>query len=200
MEGVVVRQGGKNVLSLYGGAIPTEWEVNQAVTTLMKAFPDQSEEFYVGLTTAVMKSGMRREQLADAVQNLLQNHRFPRFTFAELLSFDKSIPLYTHREVVELWQQGWKQTEFVRETVDGTTFWAKRGDVIKHAARTSSAKANTTSQAFRDADEAARKEALARAEAAEAETERKRQEAARSGVSAEATFAQIAELAKRMQG
>jgi hypothetical protein len=197
MQGVIVHEGKQTNLSLYGGELATQNEVHQAVNTLMAAFPQQPEAFYTVLTTVLMKSGMRREQLSNAVLNLIKNHPYPRFTPAELINFDKCIQLYTYREYIALCQQGYKPEHFVRDTTEeGITYWIKREDICRHALRTGSPAAKAAMERMKADDEAKRKEAAEKADEERRERLRKSEESRADGLSPDSTFAEIMAVAR----
>jgi hypothetical protein len=148
----VVRKGGQSALSLYGGSMATREDVLSAVATLSANFPNQAAGFYPILTKSIAQAGMRSEQLSDAVQNLITNHPYQQFRAAELLNFDKTIPLYTYREVCALWQGGWDASEFIRETVEDVTYWVKRCDIAKWVHQTGTPRAKAKAAAIAKAD------------------------------------------------
>lgn len=78
------------------------------------------------LTQRITEKRMSAEQVTDAVNNLIDNFKYPVPTVADIVSWDKKVKIYTHREVVDLLPQGYDFSMFEKITVNNQPRWIKK--------------------------------------------------------------------------
>lgn len=80
--------------SIYSGAPASDNNIEANIAYLRSIWP-MTDSFYVVLRQAIVRNGITSDRLCDAVNNLIDTHKFGNsFTPAELLSFDKTIKCY----------------------------------------------------------------------------------------------------------
>lgn len=118
-------------ISLYNDQPADEaaWAV-QALR-LTSVFPESGSNtaFMLELSRAVARKKMTAKQLEDAVDHLVDNCRYPRFSIADIVSYDRKVRLYSHAECCEMCSHG-VSWDFDTVKVEGKTFWVKKSDVI----------------------------------------------------------------------
>ena len=62
--------------------------------------------------------------LADVV--VIDNFKYPVPTVADIISWDKKVKIYTHREVVDLIPQGYDFSMFEKITINEQVRWIKK--------------------------------------------------------------------------
>lgn len=124
---------GSMSISLYNDQPADEaaWAVQALRIT--SVFPEvgSNAAFMNELSKAVARKRMTAKQLEDAIDNLVDNCKYPRFSISEVVSYDKKVRLYSHAECCEICSHGvsWNDT-FDTVKVDGKVFWVKKVDVV----------------------------------------------------------------------
>ena len=120
---------GHTSVSLYKDAPATDKEIANAMVMLSSAFQIDGERaggFYLLLAKRIKANGFTGRRLADAVANLLDNHKYKTITIADVVGYDRRRDLLTYREcLTELARSGQWRFEFVGE-INGKKYWAKK--------------------------------------------------------------------------
>jgi hypothetical protein len=92
---------GKWEVSLYHPEPATEMEIKQLIAPLMMVFSEQDPQFWGLLIQRITANRLSAERLKAAVLHVIDTHRYPRITPADILAHDKRVRLYTHFEMVK---------------------------------------------------------------------------------------------------
>lgn len=96
-------------------------------------FPNLSAGFFDILLERAKEKGFTNERLTDAVNNVIENCRFPTPSMAEFISFDKRIKLFSYNEVCDKVTRSEATFEdFEVITIDGEPFRVNKKDFIKY--------------------------------------------------------------------
>jgi predicted methyltransferase len=90
---------------------------------LQAAFPQTPPQLILILTQRIVEKKISGQQITDAVNNLIDNYKYPVPTVAEILSWDKKVKLYKHSEVVELIPKGYDFTMFEKVEINNQVRW-----------------------------------------------------------------------------
>lgn len=75
------------------------------------------------LSQRIIARKMTARQLTDAVNNLIDNYRYPIPTIAEVIGFDKKVKVYTHQDVVKSIQEGFTFENYDIIEINGQKRW-----------------------------------------------------------------------------
>lgn len=99
----------------------------------MKAFSEQPESFWTLLTERIIANRISGERLHAAVNYLIDHHTYPRITVADVIGFDKTLRLYSYREVysmiVDKHEGVFDDFVKVHRRKDGSFFFAFKSDL-----------------------------------------------------------------------
>ena len=87
------------------------------------AFPNAKAGFFDIVMERVKENGFSDQRLIDAVNNLIDNFRYPNPMVSDIVSFDKRIKLHTHSEVCNKIGQGYRWEDFEIVERNNTKFW-----------------------------------------------------------------------------
>jgi hypothetical protein len=89
-------------MSMYGNAAPmTGDNVMEIGAHLMAAFPQTvTKPWLMELARVANKERIPADRIRDAVDWLIQNHRFPTLTIADVLSYDIRVKVYSYHDVL----------------------------------------------------------------------------------------------------
>lgn len=111
-------------VSIYRNLPPAnEEEVRNEVKRIHAAFPQAPNQLILIMSQRIVERGLSREQLVDAVNNLIDNFRFPVPTVADIIGFDKKVKLFSHAEVVAMLPKGYEFTDFEKIELNGKIRW-----------------------------------------------------------------------------
>ena len=91
-------------VSLYNGNLATDEEILVACGTLCAAFSQTGKEFIALLSKYIRRSEFTSKRLSDAVDYLIESHKYPCITISDVLSYDKKIKFYNY-------SQAWSMVE-----------------------------------------------------------------------------------------
>lgn len=136
---LAIREGGKAAvlsnsgehyeISLYADAPATDEQIILCTERLRDNYPNQTAGFWAELQSQIEKVGMSGQQLADAVDNVLQNHHYATIRIADVVNFDKKRKLYSYQQMANLIAQhiGSSTDDFeIEEQPDGRKLWKAR--------------------------------------------------------------------------
>ena len=87
-------------LSLYQDAPATNEQIILCASRLRDNFPKQTAGFWAELQSQIKKVGMSGQRLADAVDYVIQNHKYD-LRIADLMQYNKNRKIYTYAQMVE---------------------------------------------------------------------------------------------------
>lgn len=88
-------------LSIYSGEMSVEQMAKQTVKA-KAAFPHLKPEFFSVLIDRMRENGFSDERMKDAINNVIDNCRYPQPTMADFLSFDRRVKLYQYNQVCDM--------------------------------------------------------------------------------------------------
>jgi hypothetical protein len=100
-ESSLSRSDGFYTLSVYA-PVQTTLCIIEQVKRIKLAFPSLPEGFYDMLTDRIKDLQLPDQQLIDAVNNLIDTCVYPHPTIANILTWKKSIKLYSYKDIVKL--------------------------------------------------------------------------------------------------
>jgi hypothetical protein len=111
-------------LSLYRDLPPARGdEIANECSRIQAAFPQLPPTFFLILTQRIVEKKIPIRQITDAVNNLIDNFRFPTPTIADIIGFDKKVKLFSHAEVVAMLPKGYEFTDFEKIELNGKIRW-----------------------------------------------------------------------------
>jgi hypothetical protein len=115
----------KGELSRYEGQrTPSKKELEIELIRLSAAFPSLSKGFLTILSERIVSRKMTCEQLHDAISRVIDTCKYPTPSVSEICSYDDTIKLYTHSEIVnEMIPKGYTFTDFDMIDIEGKKFW-----------------------------------------------------------------------------
>jgi hypothetical protein len=114
-------------LSLYREQPPAHPDhVKNECKRLQSCFPQIPTGMVVVMAQRVLAKQMSAQQLTDAIDNLIDNYKYPVPTVAEVLSWDKKVKLYTHAEVVKEIPQGFEFSAYDMVTINDQKRWIRK--------------------------------------------------------------------------
>lgn len=131
-EAIKVNEKGETYLSLYTGDL-TPKVVTESMAELKASFPALPAEFFSMLSKRVKDNGFSDERLRDAVRHVIDNCIYPSPTIAQVISFDRTVRLYTYFEMVEMVNKVngdaklWDYYE--KRKINDKLFWVSKADI-----------------------------------------------------------------------
>lgn len=131
-EALKVNEKGETYLSLYTGDL-TPKVVTESMAELKASFPALPAEFFTMLSKRVKDNGFSDERLRDAVRHVIDNCIYPSPTIAQIISFDRTLRLYTYFEMVEMVNKVngdaklWDYYE--KRKINDKLFWVSKADI-----------------------------------------------------------------------
>ena len=126
-ENIIQSDNGTLELSLYPIGEPTETTLNRAIDRLKVAFPYQNSQFFELLKERVIFHKFSDERLRDAIDNIIDNYTYKTLTIANIISYNKTIPLYTMRQKVSIvnsyTMERRQPPQFEVVTIDNTAYY-----------------------------------------------------------------------------
>lgn len=103
------------------------------MSRIKKAFPNLSSGFYDILLERIKQANFTNKRLEDAVNNLIDNYKYPTPPISAIISFDKKIKVYTYNDILEMVSLGgdyiFQQFEPVKIYNGTKPFWASVIDI-----------------------------------------------------------------------
>jgi len=128
----VKNKDGEMTLSLYNDnpVGDAEWAVQALRIT--SVFPEMGSNapFMNELCKAVLRKKMTASQLEDAIDALIDTCRYPRFSIADVVSYDRSVKLYDYDAYCSMCCAGTPGDSFESVKVDGKCFFVKKVDLV----------------------------------------------------------------------
>jgi hypothetical protein len=123
---------GERSLSLYNDAPAGEADWAVQALRITSVFPEAggNAPFMAELSKAVVRKKMTARQLSDAVDNLIETCKYPRFSIAEVVGYDKKVRLYDYDEYCGMCHPGMPADTFESVQVDDVTYFAKKADLV----------------------------------------------------------------------
>ena len=111
-------------LSLYRDLPPARGdEIANECSRIQAAFPQLPPTFFLILTQRIVEKKIPIRQITDAVNNLIDNFRYPTPTVADVIGFDKKVKVYTHPEVVAMLNKGFEFSDFEKISLNEKVRW-----------------------------------------------------------------------------
>lgn len=89
-------------VSIYGCGKVTPEAFGHGVALIKKAFPKLSASWYSVLETMIDEEGFTDDRFKDAVLNLIKTCPYPEPTIANILGFNKEVPVFTRHELQKI--------------------------------------------------------------------------------------------------
>jgi len=121
--------GTSNSVSIYSGELTTITIIEQ-VKRLKLAFPNAGAGFFDLVMDRVKEKKFSDQRLKDAVNNLIDNHRYPNPLVSDVVSFDRRAKLHTHSQVCDKVSDGFKWDDFEFRKMEGRNLWVLKSDII----------------------------------------------------------------------
>jgi hypothetical protein len=91
----------KNEISIYkSGSISPEI-LGSGIKMITQAFPKLPTGWYSVLKEMLKDEGFNDNRFSDAVRSLIKNCPYPEPTIANVISYDKTLKVYTYTELLE---------------------------------------------------------------------------------------------------
>lgn len=128
-------------MSLYRDEAAGETDYQKCVELLSAAFPledkQKSAGFYTLLVRCMMDEGFTAKRVYDATMFIIKNFKYKKFNIADVVQYDRKVPLYTYNEVCKMVTSG--SVRFENEggdlarygKIDGVEFWYRKSELIK---------------------------------------------------------------------
>lgn len=120
-------------LSMYDDKKADATAIASLTLKLSAAYPTAYENpmFASVLTDAIIRNGMTEKQLEDAVNHLIDTCPYKTFSIADIVSYDKRVPLMDYGEYCRRTTEGVNRGEdFETVKIDGKCYWALKSDII----------------------------------------------------------------------
>lgn len=86
---------------MYYDSEPDEYDLNVAINRLASVFKF-GKEFAVELTRSIARTGMTKQQLKDAVDYAIDNHKYQQLVVSDIVSYEPKLKMYSYREVYKI--------------------------------------------------------------------------------------------------
>lgn len=115
----------KGEISIYKGELSPNVVAGQMLK-LTTVFPTIEDEFINVLAERIVANGFSNERLTDAVDNLVDNFKYPRPSIADVIGFDCRIKIYDYSEYsAEILGKKSSGNDFTKHWIDDKLFWVK---------------------------------------------------------------------------
>lgn len=117
-------------VTTYKGEPASADEVKTEIRRLSNAFPQMSVPVFATIIEMLVSEGWTKERIQDAVKKVIMTNKYPTFTPATLLEFDKPKKLYNYRGYCNLIsQQKAVHEDFDSIKIDGKVFWYLKNEL-----------------------------------------------------------------------
>ena len=114
----------RDEISLYeGGDQPDIGFIENEMKRLKFAFSQLSREYFIILNERIVDKKMTKEQVHDAISRVIDTCVYPVPGMAEILSYDRRVKLYTHKQVLAKINEGYTFVNFEKVELDGKIYW-----------------------------------------------------------------------------
>lgn len=114
---------GSTTISIYSGTIEPG-VILESVNRLKVAFPQMDDLFFNLLAERIVSNGFSNERLKDAVNRLIDNHKYKEIKISDIIAYDKKVRLYRYREVVSMvCRYEASFDDFDTREIDGKVYW-----------------------------------------------------------------------------
>ena len=120
-------------LSMYDDKKADATAIASLTLKLSAAYPAAYENpmFASVLTDAIIRNGMTEKQLEDAVNHLIDTCPYKTFSIADIVSYDKRVPLMDYGEYCRRIGEGINRgDDFENVKLDGKCYWVLKADII----------------------------------------------------------------------
>jgi hypothetical protein len=123
--------------SLYKDSTASDDDIKNAIAKLLCAFPMGNKEdearFFAILASRIKANAMSKKRLDDAVNNLIDNYKYPTIKIADVIGYDKRVRLYTYQEYSrEVTQSETAHMDFMKYgNIDGVTYFYRKSELTK---------------------------------------------------------------------
>lgn len=99
------------LISLYDDELATVEDIAKAMIVLRELF-SVSKSFTVIVSQRVLEKRFTKKRLQDAINNVIDHHKYPTLIPAAILDYDKTTEVKTHKQMQELsdWSD-WERME-----------------------------------------------------------------------------------------
>lgn len=118
-------------LSIYSGNLTTNEIIDQQLR-LKKSFPGLPAEFYDILIERLKENNFNDARLKAAIDNLIDTCVYPLPTIANIISYDKTVKLYTYTQICDLVSNGDKMSNYKKVKSNFLNLWARVDDIEKY--------------------------------------------------------------------
>jgi hypothetical protein len=98
-------------VSTYKGEPATDTEISECVTALTASYPTMKAEFFGVLASRLKAECWPAKRIQDAITHVIDTCKYPTFTIADIMSFDRPMKLYTYGGYCWLIDKGMAQDE-----------------------------------------------------------------------------------------
>lgn len=91
----------KREISVYGEGKVSDEVLAKSIITIKKAFPKLPLGWYDIMSQMIVEEGFTDARLIDAVKNLIKTCQYPEPTIAQILGFNKTKKIFTHKEILD---------------------------------------------------------------------------------------------------
>jgi len=88
-------------ISLYDDELATVEDIAKAMIVLRELF-SVSKSFTVIVSQRVLEKRFTKKRLQDAINNVIDHHKYPTLIPAAILDYDKTTEVKTHKQMQEL--------------------------------------------------------------------------------------------------
>lgn len=122
----------KKEISIYKGELSPNVIAEQTLK-LTTVFPALRDEFINVLIERIVANGFTNERLIDAVDNLIDNFKYPNPSIADIVGFDCRIKLYSHSDYCnEISSKKAIDADFCQHRIEDKLFWVKISDCERY--------------------------------------------------------------------
>ena len=89
------------LISLYDDELATVEDIAKAMIVLRELF-SVSKSFTVIVSQRVLEKRFTKKRLQDAINNVIDHHKYPTLIPAAILDYDKTTEVKTHKQMQEL--------------------------------------------------------------------------------------------------
>jgi hypothetical protein len=134
-QSILHQTGNEFALSVYKGELTVKEVINQE-KRLSSSFPNLPASFYDVLMDRLKENHFNDERLKAAVDNLIDTCIYPVPTIANVISFDKTVKVYTYNQICDFVMNGDKMSNYRRIKSQFLKLWARIDDIEKYKIET----------------------------------------------------------------
>lgn len=121
------------MVSIYNDNIANDEFILEQIKRLYICFPDTNKEIFKELFNRIKANEFTEKRLQDAIDNIIDTHTFKTITVADVISYDKTIDIYSYVDVCNIaYEKGaeiWDN--FSKVVIGNDIFYIKNSDVNK---------------------------------------------------------------------